>query len=66
MSPIPLPSALDGVEIERTIRLDSALFYLINGALSALIDFAIYEQTGTLTEAQAKEALEAMLEDYFA
>lgn len=66
MSPIPLPASLDGVEIERVIRMDSALFYLVNGALSALLDRNRYEQTGTLTEADARVVLETMLEDYFA
>lgn len=65
MSPIPLPTALDGIEEERVIRLDSALFYLINAALTALIDKTSYMQTGSLTEDDVKNALEAMLEDYF-
>ena len=63
---IPLPAALDGVEVERVIRLDSALLYLVNGALSALLDLTRYEQTGTLTVEDARAALETMLEDYYA
>jgi hypothetical protein len=62
---IPLPEALDGVEVERTIRVDRALLYLINGALTALTEWR-YEPTGSLTVEAALEALEAMLADYYA
>jgi hypothetical protein len=62
---IPLPEALDQVEVERTIRVDRALLYLVNGALTALTDRWRYEPTGSLTVEAALEALEAMLEDYY-
>lgn len=63
---IPLPESLSGMQVERTIRLDGALFYLVTGALSALVDKNTYQQTGTLTPEDAIAALEAMFEDYSA
>lgn len=57
----PLPGALSGDVIERVIRLDSALIYLVNGALSYLCDREGFEQTGTLTTDAAKAALSDML-----
>lgn len=64
MRKIPLPAALNGSTEERIIRIDSALFFIITGALSALIDLQDYEPTGTLTAEQAKDALASMLEGY--
>lgn len=52
--------------MERVVSLDSALFYLTNGALSALIDFNHYVQTGTVTAETAVAALETMLAGYYA
>ena len=63
---IPLPADLSGVVMERVVRLDSALFYLTNGALSALLDFTRYAQTGTLTPDATLAALDVMLERYYA
>ena len=61
----PLPAALDGVEIERVIKIDSALMYLVGGALAFLADRETLEQTGTLTVEIAKNALSAMLECFY-
>jgi len=58
---IPLPSALSGVEVERLIRIDEALLFLITGALVELADDWQFEQTGTMTPDDAREALSAML-----
>jgi len=58
---IPLPSALSGNIIERLVRIDEALFYLIIGAMAELTDDWWLEQTGTLTPADAKIALMEML-----
>lgn len=63
--PVPLPASLDGVEVERTIRVDRALLYLVNGALTALVDGQRYQTTGALTVAGALQELEAMIEDYY-
>lgn len=58
---IPLPSALSGNIIERLIRVDEALLYLILGALAELTDDWNFEQTGTLTADDTKSALMDML-----
>jgi len=58
---IPLPSALSGVEVERLIRIDEALLFLITGALVELTDNWQFEQTGTYTPDDAREALSVML-----
>ena len=58
---IPLPSALSGNIIERLVRIDEALFYLIIGAMAELTDDWWLEQTGTLTPDDAKVALMEML-----
>lgn len=58
---IPLPSALSGNIIERLVRIDEALFYLIMGAMAELTDDWWLEQTGTLTPDDAKIALMEML-----
>jgi microcystin-dependent protein len=58
---IPLPSALSGNIIERLVRIDEALFYLIIGAMAELTDDWWLEQTGTLTPEDAKVALMEML-----
>lgn len=61
---VPLPSALSGNIVERLIRIDEALLYLINGALVELVDDWQLEQTGTLTVDDARSALAAMLYCY--
>lgn len=58
---IPLPSALSGVEVERLVKIDGALLFLILGALVELTDNWWLEQTGTLTIDDAKAALNDML-----
>jgi len=58
---IPLPSALSGVTVERLIRIDEALLFLITGALAELADDWWLEQTGALTQDDAKLALSDML-----
>jgi len=58
---IPLPSALSGVEVERLIRIDEALLFLITGALVELTDDWQFEQTDTLTPDEARQALSDML-----
>lgn len=58
---IPLPLALSGNVIERLIKIDEALFYLVLGALVELTDDWWLEQTGTLTADDAKLALMEML-----
>lgn len=60
----PLPPALAGVTVTRTIEIDQALEYLINGALIWLIDKEPLEQTGTLTVEDAKAALSEMFYTY--
>jgi hypothetical protein len=65
MSEIPLPDELSGVEIERIITLDSALMFIIGGALSWLVDSQKYERTGTLSEETVRELLETMLEGFY-
>jgi microcystin-dependent protein len=57
----PLPAALSGNVIERLIRLDEALMYLVGGALEYLCDREKLEQTGTLTVDDSKLALSDML-----
>jgi microcystin-dependent protein len=65
MAIIPLPAALSGVVVERVVRLDSALLYLANGALSWLADYQEYAATGSLTEDAARAALLDMIDVYF-
>jgi len=57
----PLPDVLSGNVIERVIRLDSSLLYLVTGALSYLCDRESLEPTGALTTDEAKAALSDML-----
>jgi hypothetical protein len=57
----PLPPALSGNTVERLIRMDESLFYLVNGVLSFLVNREPLEQTGALTPEQAKDALNDML-----
>ncbi len=66
MRKIPLPDELSGNVEERVIRLDSALFYIVDGALSALLDYQHYEQTGALTEEDVKSLLDEMYSEYLA
>lgn len=63
---IPLPPALDGQKTQRTITIDRALLYLINAALTGLVDFTRYEQTGSLTVQDALSELETMIEEWYA
>lgn len=65
MGAIPLPNMLSGVVVERVVRLDSALLYLANGALTALLDYQRYAQTGALTEDQVLAAMADMIDTYF-
>lgn len=60
----PIPDNLSGEIVERIIRLDSALLYLVTGALSFVADREPLEQTGTLTVDSTREALSQMLWDY--
>ena len=53
---IPLPDSLSGVLVTRTITIDSALLFLINGAMTDLLHYRL-EQTGTLTVEDARQAL---------
>lgn len=61
----PLPDNLSGNTIERLIRIDEALIYLISGALSYLVSREQLEQTGALTPEEAKLALSEMFTAYF-
>lgn len=58
---VPLPSALSGEIQERIVSIDKALLFLITGALTDLADRWQFEQTGSLTPEQAKDAISAML-----
>jgi len=58
---IPLPSALSGVQVQRLVKIDEALLFLITGALVELADDWQFEETGSLTLEGVKEALSAML-----
>ncbi len=60
---IRLPPALSGVLVTRAIVIDSALLFLVNGALSDLINWS-YQETGTLTVEEAQEALLLMFLEY--
>lgn len=53
----PLPLSLSGVIVERVVKIDSALLYLIDGAWAYLLDREPLEQTGSLTVENAKNAL---------
>lgn len=57
----PLPAALSGQMIERAVRIDRALLYLVSGALEYLTDREPLEETGTLTVEDARLALADML-----
>lgn len=61
----PLPLALSGDVKERVIRCDDTLFYLVGGALNYLANREQFEETGTLTESDARQALNAMLTDFY-
>jgi len=61
---IPLPSTLSGTNVERVITIDSALLFILSGALVMMVDHWDYEQTGTLTVDDAQAELSAMLEDF--
>lgn len=64
MDGTPLPVALSGVTVKRLIEIDQALLYLITGALDFLVLREPLEQTGSLTEETAKNALSMALETY--
>lgn len=53
----PLPLSLSGVIVERVVKIDSALLYLIDGAWAYLLDREPLEQTGVLTVENARNAL---------
>jgi len=55
---IPLPTNLDGVPEMRCIVADTALFYIIVGAMLSMLSENTLEQTGTLTTEDAHTALE--------
>ena len=61
----PLPSALSGNVIERLIKIDEALIYLIGGMLEYLTDKEKLEQTGTLTVEGARTELSNMIWDFY-
>lgn len=61
----PLPATLDGVIVERPIKIDRALLYLIGGALEWLVDKEPLEETGALTIDAARLALSNMLWDFY-
>lgn len=61
----PLPENLSGNIVERLIRIDEALIYLVSGALSYAVDREPLNQTGTLTVDDARTALADMLSIYF-
>lgn len=65
MKKIPLPASLTGVTEERIIQLDTSLFYLVSGVLEYLCDKEAFEETGSLTAEDTKNALSDMLEVYF-
>lgn len=65
MTGVPLPAALSGTVVERVIRIDSALLYIVNGALCFIADFQRYVAVGGLSEDDARAALYAMLDIYF-
>jgi len=54
---IPLPTSLDGVPETRCVTIDTALFYIIVGAMLSMLDDNMFEQTGTLTTEDARDAL---------
>jgi len=60
---IPLPSTPDGQLVERRIVIDSALLYILNGALSLMLAWD-YEQTGTLTADDVLALLSTAFDDW--
>ena len=62
---IPLPAALDGELMVRSVKIDRALLYLLNAAITGLVDKQRYVATGTLTVDDALTALETMIKDYY-
>lgn len=60
MTPTPLPETLNGVVVERVIKIDSSLLYLIDGALAWLVDIEPLIETGTLTVDEARILLDDM------
>jgi hypothetical protein len=60
---IRLPEQLTGTLVTRSIVIDGALLYLVTGALSEALSWQ-FEQTGTLTTEEAKDALMACFLEY--
>ena len=54
---IPLPATLSGVPEMRCVVIDTSLFYIIVGAMLSMLDENMFEQTGTLTTEDARDAL---------
>lgn len=65
MQNTPLPASLSGVIVERLIRVDEALLYLVSGALAYATDREPYDATGALTVPEVREALGEMLWTYY-
>lgn len=65
MQNTPLPDSLSGVIVERLIRVDEALLYLVSGALAYATDREPYDETGALTVSEVREALGEMLWTYY-
>jgi microcystin-dependent protein len=61
----PLPASLSGEIVERLIRVDKSLLYLIAGALEFVADREPYDETGALTVDQVRTALGEMIWSYY-
>lgn len=61
----PLPASLSGEIVERLIRVDKSLLYLISGALEFVADREPYDETGALTVDQVRTALGEMIWTYY-
>lgn len=61
---VPLPTALDGTDETRTVRIDRALLFVVGGALTRLMDTPVME-TGTLTEGQFRAIIQDMLKEFY-
>ena len=63
---IPIPPELNDVITVRCLAIDSALWFIIAGALAVLPDTAL-QATGALSEEEARDllrtAIDSMLED---
>jgi len=58
---IPLPAELSGTQAERTITIDSALLFILIGALAEASDHWQYTETGALTVEQVRAELQMVL-----